>query len=119
MDNTNLPSNLQMNDVIPHEFIATCLRAEHKHRIDENFVKRKGKFKKYYNPGLTSLLHFFYRLRIKSNYRDIDLFITASRDDIIMEFADSLKEIVFWFLLLSEIYLIRRFKKQDRVRNFV
>ena len=109
---TNFPNNLTRQDVIPHEMIATCLRAEHKHRINENFVKRKKYFKKDFNPGLSSLLHFFYRLRIKSNYRDIDLFIMDASDTLIIEFANSLKEIVFWFLVLTEIYLIRRCKKR-------
>jgi len=108
----NLPSNLQQKSIVPHEMLATCLRAEHKHRIKENFIKRVKVYKKDFNPGFTSLLNFFYRLRIKSNYRDIDLFITAASDDIIIEFADSLKKIVFWFLLLTEIYLVRRCKKR-------
>lgn len=108
----NLPSNLKQTNIVPHEMLATCLHAEHKHRINENFIKRKRKYKKDFNPGFTSLFHFFYRLRIKSNYRDIDLFITSASDEIIIEFADSLKEIVFWFLLLAEIYLVRRCKKR-------
>lgn len=113
----NLPNNLTCQNVVPHEMIATCLRAEHRHRINENFVKRRNFFKKDFNPGLTSLLYFFYRLRIKSNYRDIDLFIMDASDTLISEFANSLKEIVFWFLLMSEIYLIRRCKKRNIINS--
>ena len=96
--------------------ITTCLRAEHKHRINENFFKRRNFFKKDFNPGLTSLFHFFYRLRIKSNYRDIDFFIMEASDALILEFASALKKIVFWFLIISEIYLIRRCRKRNIIR---
>ena len=50
--------------------IGTCLIAEHKHRISDKYKKKSGNHKYELDPGPTGILHFLYRLRIKSNYKD-------------------------------------------------
>ena len=87
--------------------IATCLKAEHQNRIKEEY--RRSKKRQYlYDPGLTSLLHFLYRLRIRSNYDGVELFIVSENENAIREFTSNLQKIVARTLCYLEIILLRR-----------
>lgn len=101
-------SNLLRRNIKPEEMIAKCLKAEHLHRIDENYKKQKGVFKYKFDPGLTTLLHFLYRLRIKSNYKDVEIFLFDAPEEDIKEFSGNLEVICFWTLLLFEIFILKR-----------
>lgn len=108
------------------DIIATCVRAEHRNRIDEfeprklSITQRKRGEKKLlkvdYNPGYTTLLNFLYRLRIKSNYKDAEIFISDSPDEYIKKFSENLASIVNATLLLFEIIIVRRWGKDNFIR---
>jgi len=107
-----LPHNLQRANVEPIEMIAKCLKVEHQHRIDELFEKEKGKYKYNFNPGLTGIIHFLYRLRVKSNYEEVEIFVSEAPEENIKGFSKSLERIVMFTLILLEIILIRKCKKR-------
>jgi len=114
-DHLIIPHNLKRN-VRPVESIAACLKAEHPHRIDETFKKNPGKFKLDHDPGPTTILHFSYRLRIKSNYKDADIFIVDSPpDDFIVEFSKNLSQLCYWTLLLFELIIMKRWNKMKLI----
>ena len=106
----DIPHNLQRHNVKPIEMIAKCLKVEHAHRVDDKWTNRKknGKYKYQYDPKPTTILHFLYRLRVKSNYDEIDMFVMKAPRDKIVEFANSLKEVTSWTLSLIEMILIKR-----------
>ncbi|MBI3607040.1 MAG: hypothetical protein HY207_03630 [Nitrospirae bacterium] len=108
-------SNLKRVGVRPLEMIATCLRAEHSNRIDE--YKRKpgkgGPYRYEYDPGATGILHFLYRLRVKSNYKEVDIFVQENIDySETQAFFDCLHEITVWTLTFLEIMIMRKVGKQ-------
>jgi hypothetical protein len=110
-----IPHNLQRNNVNPVGMLARCLKAEHLHRIDENYKKEKGKKNQYkykFDPGYTTILHFFYRLRIKSNYLEADIFWTKTSDTIVQAFNENLTNVCYWIFLMFEIFIIRRMGKE-------
>ena len=107
-----IPHNLQRVDVKPLEMIAKCLKAEHTHRIDELFQKRPGIYKYNFDPGYTGLFHFLYRLRVKSNYKDVEIFVTEAPEENIRSFSESLDIFCFCCLLYMEIILIRKCRKK-------
>lgn len=91
--------------------IATCLKAEHKNRIKEDF--RRSKKRQYlYDPGPTGLLHFLYRLRIRSNYRGVELFIVSDNEQAIRDFTTNVRKIAARTLCYLEIILSRRCTKE-------
>lgn len=109
----NPPHNLKRVHVDPLAMIGTCLRAEHSHRIDELWERKGRRVLKYeFDPGYTGILHFLYRLRIKSNYKDVDIFVAEAPDQDIRGFAKDLEEFCHWTLLHMEILLIRRCGKR-------
>jgi len=91
--------------------IATCLKAEHQNRIKEEY-RRSRKRQYLYDPGLTSLLHFLYRLRIRSNYHGVELFIVSEDEDAIREFTANLQKLVARTLCYLEIILLRRCNRE-------
>ncbi len=101
-------SSLKRKDIKPIDIIATCLKAEHGNIIDE-FKPTKNKYKKDYDPGYTTILDFLYRLRIKSNYKDVEIFITKAPDEYIKGFSNNLSFIVFYTLILFEILIMKRY----------
>lgn len=107
-NNLIIPTNLQRHNVKPVGMIGRCLHAEHKNRVEYNFQKKKGKRKCNFDPGYTTILHFMYRLRIKSNYQDADIFLTEAPDSYIKDFSEKLSLFCFWTLLLCEIFIIKR-----------
>ncbi|MFW6135040.1 MAG: hypothetical protein ACOC5R_05640 [Elusimicrobiota bacterium] len=111
-DNINIPHNLQRINVNPIEMIAKCLKVEHQHRIDDLFNKERGKYKYNFDPGLTGIIHFLYRLRIKSNYKDVEIFVSEAPEENIKGFSKSLEKIVLYTLTLLEVILIRKCKKK-------
>lgn len=114
-DDITFPSNLQRRNVNPIQMIATCLRAEHNNRI-EKYKKTASTqpFKHSYDPGYTSLIHFLYRLRIKSNYKNVEIFITDASEEYISDFYYGLKDICFYLLTYMEVILFRKCDK-DRI----
>jgi len=106
-----IPHNLQRSGVDPLGMIARCLKAEHSHRIDDKWRNKKdsGCYKYQYKPGPTTLIHFLYRLRIKSNYQEIDPFVAQAPQHEIAEFAEALQAVTSWTLCLLELILMRRF----------
>lgn len=111
-DDIEIPHNLKRMGVSPLSMIAKCLKAEHNHRIDETYNKQPGFLKYRYDPGYTGLLHFLYRLRVKSNYKDVGIFISKAPDAHIKNFSISLYIICFYTLVLFEILLIRKCRKK-------
>ena len=119
-------SDLQRLDVEPANMIATCLKAEHRNIIKkfepkklsetEKSLGQKKKLKKEYNPGYTTILDFLYRLRIKSNYKDVEIFITDAPDDDIKGFSNDLSFIVFYTLILFEVIIIKRYGLNNFLR---
>lgn len=91
--------------------IAKCLKAEHQNRIKEDY-RRTQKRQYQYDPGLTSLLHFLYRLRIRSNYHGIELFIVPENEEAIREFTANLQKIVARTLCYFEVILLRRCSRE-------
>lgn len=73
-----IPHSLSRTGIQPIQMVAKCLRAEHANRVDDFFEKGKGLYKYNFDPGHTTILHFMYRLRIKSNYKDVEIFFSAS-----------------------------------------
>jgi len=112
-DNLTIPHNLSRRNVDPLEMIAKCLKAEHSHRVDDLWKsrKREGVYKYEFDPGYTGLLHFLYRLRIKSNYKEVDLFVAEAPEENIRGFARCMQEFCCWTLLYMEIMLIRKCTK--------
>lgn len=109
--NLIIPNNLQRYGITPIQMIAKCLKAEHSHRIDDLYNKGTSRYKYQFDPGHTSLLHFIYRLRIKSNYKDVEIFVTEAPEDHIRGFNTSLNVFCFWTLLYMEIILMRKCRK--------
>ncbi len=120
--NDHLPINFPPNISVPHhlqrygvesvQMIAKCLKAEHNHRIDDLWSQKTGMHKHQYDPRDTSFLHFMYRLRIKSNYKETDLFITKAPDQQIYGFASSLKTLCTWSIAYFETLLARKCGKR-------
>lgn len=109
----HLPNNLQRNYADPLAMIGTCLRAEHGNRINDDWDRTRSGCRKYaFDPGPTGLLHFLYRLRIRANYRDVDVFLADAADDDIVSFRRSLQGMCFAALLTLEVVLIRKMKKK-------
>jgi len=90
--------------------IATCLKAEHQNRIKEDY-RESGKRQYSYDPGDTGLLHFLYRLRIRSNYRGIDLFLVEAGEEAHRSFRKSLLCVVVRSLTYIEIVLLRKCRR--------
>ena len=90
--------------------IATCLKAEHQNRIKEDY-KGSGKRQYEYDPGVTGLLHFLYRLRIRSNYRGIDVFLVNAGADAHRSFRESLLCVVRRTLTYFEVVLLRKCRR--------
>jgi len=111
-ENLAIPHNLERVGVEPLQMVAKCLKAEHNHRIDELFEKKPGKYKYAYDPGYTGLFHFLYRLRIKSNYRDVEIFVAEAPEENLRSFSKSLDLICFCSLLMMEILILRKCRKK-------
>jgi hypothetical protein len=113
-----IPHNLSRWGVHPIEMVARCLKAEHCHRVDDLWggKKRTGVYKYEFDPGYTGLLHFLYRLRIKSNYKEVDLFVAEAPEENIRGFARCIQEFCYWTLLHMEIMLIRKCTKRYMLR---
>ncbi|MCX6718418.1 MAG: hypothetical protein NTY81_02345 [Candidatus Staskawiczbacteria bacterium] len=114
-----LVNSLSRGGVRSVDMISTCLKAEHINMI-EDFKPQKTnkkqkelgmakKLKKDYDPGYTTILDFLYRLRIKSNYKDVEIFITDAPDDKIKGFSHNLSFVVSYTLTLFEIIIIKRY----------
>lgn len=122
---TSPASNLTRQNVSSVNVIATCVRAEHDNQIDEfephklsKTDKAEGKkkiFKKDYDPGYTTILNFLQRLRIKSNYKDAEIFITNGPNSYIKNFGNDLNSIVNSTLLIFELIIISRWGKDNFV----
>jgi len=108
-----VPHNLARIGISPIQMICKCLKAEHKNRVNDEFGKVKGKFKYAFDPGYTSLLNFLYRLRIKSNYEEIDIFLAQAPDGLIMEFGKNMASLGFKTLILFEIITMKKIGKSD------
>ncbi|MFZ2055023.1 MAG: hypothetical protein WAU81_12620 [Candidatus Aminicenantales bacterium] len=108
-----VPHNLARKGISPIQMVCKCLKAEHKNRVHDEFQKKKGKFKYRFDPGNTSLLNFLYRLRIKSNYEEIDVFLTQAPDRLIMELGKNMASLGFKTLILFEIITMKKIGKSD------
>ena len=119
-----LISSLQRwGNLKPVDVIYGCLHAEHCNLIREwkpprlsekaKQAGQKRSFKKDYDPGYTTILDFLYRLRIKSNYKDVEIFITGASDDKIKGFSENLSFLVFYTLILFEILIIKQYDEEE------
>jgi len=102
------PNCLERVGVEPIQMIGTCLKAEHYKRIDKLYKKSSGKYKYEFDPDFTGIFHFLYRLRLRSNYEGLDLFVSDASDEDIKKFSDSLCHISFWSLMYMELFIIRK-----------
>jgi hypothetical protein len=107
-----IPNTLQRQGIKPIESIACCLQAEHRNRIDEHIKNKNEKPKYLYEPGTTTLLHFLYRLRIKSNYKDAEIFMIEAPEYRIKEFSVNSTHLNDTTNLILEIILMRRIGKR-------
>jgi|SRR5690625_170328 len=108
-----IPHNLQRRGVDPLGMIAKCVPAEHRNRVDENWSKKTSGCRKYqFDPGDTSLLHFLYRLRVKANYRDVDIFLAHSDDEEVIRFGRALRFVTNAALMYLELIAIRKARKR-------
>lgn len=109
-----VPSALQRTSVSPIQMIACCIRAEHNNRISEWKKPRKSEIMKYeFDPGYTTIFHFLYRLRIKSNYEDAEVFLAQAPVEDVLSFSSSLSKINFHTSLLLEIFIMRKIGKAN------
>jgi|GEM_PF-1335879 len=108
-----IPHNLARTGIEPIQMVCKCLKAEHPKRVDDDFQKKPGIYKYNFDPGLTSLLNFMYRMRIKSNYEEIDMFLAEAPDEVIIEFGKNLAFICLYTLTLFEIAIIRKIGKAN------
>ena len=113
LSNIQIPHNLARRDISPVQMVCKCLKVEHQKRVKDEFKKTTGKYKYSFDPSLTSLLNFLYRLRIISNYEEIDVFLTEAPDNVIMEFGKNLSFICLATLTLFEIIIIRKVGKTN------
>ncbi len=111
-----VPNSLKRAGITPEEVLACCLQAEHKHRIEDYKPNKNGKFKYLYDPGNTSLLHFLYRLRIKSNYKNVGVFLAKAPDAKIRSFSENLTLICSYTNALCEIIILRRIGKKAMIQ---
>lgn len=108
---TSVPHNLQMRDVDPIGMLALCLRAEHRHRVKDTWHRGAG-FKYAFDPGDTSLLHFLYRLRIKANYDDVEIFLVDAETSDISAFPDLLCLFTRLAMMYLEVLAMRKIRKK-------
>jgi hypothetical protein len=105
-------SPLQRRSIDNSSMIATILKEEHRHRIEDwEPPRRQGKklkLKKDYDPGYTTIFNFLYRLRIKSNYKESEVFVVDAPDEKIKSFNGNLSAIINNTAILLEIILIKR-----------
>lgn len=122
-------SALKRSAVQPLEMLATCLKAEHDNLIEgydpkpltkaQKKAGMKRKLKKDHDPGYTTVLDFLYRLRIKSNYKDAEIFIAQAPDHLIKGFSDNLSFMVNATALLFESIIALRigFENLEKIMN--
>lgn len=107
----SVPNSLKRQGITPEEVLACCLKAEHNNRIDD-YKPKKGQTLKYlYDPKNTSILHFLYRLRIKSNYKNVGVFLANAPDEKIVSFSKNLTLICSYTNALNEIIIARKIGK--------
>lgn len=110
----HIPNPLKEMALSPIDSIACCLRAEHRHRIKEGYKDVRPKIFKYrYDPGFTSLFHFLYRLRVKSNYRDAEIFIADSPAEKVQSFAANLTFLVYSTNIVVETLICKKIGKNN------
>lgn len=109
-----IPNNLRLSNVDAAGMIAKCISAEHKHRISDNWTSRErsGCYKYRYDPGATGLLHFLYRLRIKANYREVDVFLAGATEREVLDFGRRLRFLVVLAIVLMEVIVLRKIGKR-------
>ena len=106
----HIPNALVRSNVIPLEVIACCLQAEHRIRISESRKPKRGAVKPKYlhEPTPTTLLHFLYRLRIKSNYQSAEVFLAAAPDGAVRRFSSNLTKIITYANSYMEVLIARK-----------
>lgn len=65
-----------------------------------------------FDPGPTTLLYLAYRLRIKANYDEMDLYISQSSEREILEFDSYLTSFCQYTMIVFEIILARKITKE-------
>ena len=119
---TTPTSNLKQDISNRFGIIARCLRAEHDNQVDD-FEPRKlslaqklrGEKKKLqidFDPSYTTLFDFLYRLRIKSNYKDAEIFLVDCPDESTQSISKNLSIIGYYTLMLMESYIIKKWDKE-------
>ena len=106
------PNSLTRVNTSPEEMIATCLKAEHKNRIKQHQKTGKKDLKYLYNPGLTTIFHFLYRLRIKSNYKEVEIFLSDAPENEVKAFSKNLTKINLYTNTLLEILILKKIGKK-------
>jgi len=109
--NVVVPNNLQRQDVDPNGMLARCLLAEHKNRVEDKWQPRAG-LKYAFDPGDTGLLHFLYRLRVKANYDNVEMFLVDGGPADISAFPILLSRFTMLAMIYLETITMRRIKKR-------
>ena len=109
--NVVVPNNLQRQDVDPNGMLARCLLAEHKNRVDDKWQRGAGR-KYAFDPGDTGLLHFLYRLRVKANYDNVEMFLVDGGASDISAFPILLSRFAMLAMIYLETITMRRIKKR-------
>jgi hypothetical protein len=121
-----LAHNLQIRDVSPVNILATCLSAEHNKRVHDVYEERKSKKKKGQkipykyetDPGLTTLFHFVYRLRLRSNYHSAEMFHSNVTDTEVCEFDGYLNQFCARTMCILEVLIIRKIGKKQFLKIY-
>ncbi len=102
---------LQRVNLSPVDSAACCLQAEHIKRISEYKKGKIGPYKYQHDPGNTTLLHFLYKLRIKSNYKDAEIFLSEAPDRQIKSFSLNLTNMNRTTNILLEVIILKKVGK--------
>jgi hypothetical protein len=112
-----IPNSMERQNIQPVESIACCLQAEHRNRVEEYRKRGKGQPYQYeYNPGITTIFHFLYRLRIKSNYKDVEIFLAPAPGFMVQNFSNHLTLVNTYSNALFEVILTRTIGRLSLVK---
>ena len=111
-----IPNSLTRVSANAEEIIACCLRAEHRNRIREHERAKNECFKYLYDPGFTTIFHFLYRLRIKSNYKEVEIFLSDAPENLITSFSENLTKINRYTNTLLEILIFKKIGRNKLIQ---
>lgn len=109
----------------PCQFIGLLLKTTRKRELDASARSWRSTNKKKRLPPAeraklvgnreaTSIFHFFYRVRARTNYKDVDMFMLSSaRDEHLVQFHANLCMITSYTLMLFEMLIARELGRRE------